>query len=700
VKRMLSSANLGLTGDKEQFAREVAVVRTRLRTISWRTIDTNSKFMSFWDIVVILALLFTALVTPFHLAFIDFNPDVTKAPIDFTSNRIVDSIFMIDLVLQFFMPFRESAKKGGMMVYDNKRIARAYLKSWFFIDLFTCIPWDTAVALIAQAYGWETKGKLFRLLRMLRVLKLMRVMRASRIINRWQNHVSIPFAFTSLMKFGLVCMIIAHWGACSWGYVGYETDDVWTGYGGAGMSWRQKHRIGPSATPFELYAVCLYTAINIIVGGSCEINSGNYLEFYMQAVMLAVGSSVWAYAIGSVCGIVATLDPAKIEYQQTMDEVNHFCKANAIPREFSVKLRSYFRNTIHLVRSRRYEGLLQKMSTRLRGDAAYKMCEFRMRSVHFLVDPDIEPEFMCNLAIKFVTRAYSRLERVPCTDLIIIDRGVVAKLGRLYLGGSCLGKDVILSHDNLRELGDAFSLSFTQTISLTQKDIFGLLPDYPKAYHIVRKAALRMALTRALIKAAQLIKRSKAWQQGRFVGKLCDVFDMAMEEAEESNPEVVRKKMEEEARTKFIPLTLTAQALEQVEKKEKKDAKLAVDYAKTRGQKLWGQISKQNKLQFLEKDDFKPPTMEEQMAQLHAKVHSSQAATNARLDKLEVLLLAISGKLDKPLGSMRQKSRPSRANGNNGSPANGSRRVSQGNHTCRTELNETSQATSSSPFEA
>ena len=97
-----------------------------------------------------------------------------------------------------------------------------------------------------------------------------------------------------------------------------------------------------------------------------------------------------------------------------------------IPSELSVKLRSYFRNTMHQIRAKRYESLLQKMSTRLRGDvsltgsnylpcvllltaggstpltqAAFRMCEYRLRSVPFLVSPDLEPEFMCNLAIKY-----------------------------------------------------------------------------------------------------------------------------------------------------------------------------------------------------------------------------------------------------------------------------------------------------------
>ena len=41
------------------------------------------------------------------------------------------------------------------------------------------------------------------------------------------------------------------------------------------------------------------------------------------------------------------------------------------------------------------------------------------------------------------------------------------------------GKDVILSNDNLRDTGDAIALTFVQTISLSQEDIFGLLPDFP-----------------------------------------------------------------------------------------------------------------------------------------------------------------------------------------------------------------------------
>ena len=334
----------------------------------------------------------------------------------------------------------------------------------------------------------------------------------------------------------------------------------------------------------------MYVALNNIFGGSCEINSATYHEFYAQVVMLLIGSSVWAYIIGSACGIIATLDPAGIEFRQTMDEINFFARDQMLPKELTVRIRSYFRNTVHLIRARRYHSLLQKMSTRLRGDAAYRMCEFRLSNVPYLVDSDLEPEFMCSLAIKYSMAVYSRLERIPCTDLFVVDRGLVAKRGRLGLAADCFGKDVILSNDALRDLGDAIALTFVQTISLTQKDIFELLPDYPRAYHIVRKAALRMALSRALLKAAQILKRMRvADQKDKTLAGVFDelLLDLTMA-SEKEKAEVERK------RQQYIPMSLTNQPVSILGVRLKSSATAAAAAGKQGGQSFskqkWGAI--------------------------------------------------------------------------------------------------------------
>lgn len=124
----------------------------------------------------------------------------------------------------------------------------------------------------SNAYDWESDGKLLRLLRMLRLLKLVRVVKASRLLGRWVDHVSISFAMVSLLKFVFVTVVLAHWGACYWGFLGdtleADLDAPWTGYG-SGQSWRQKAGVSHEATPAEVYGISLYVALNNIFGGRC-----------------------------------------------------------------------------------------------------------------------------------------------------------------------------------------------------------------------------------------------------------------------------------------------------------------------------------------------------------------------------------------------------------------------------------------------
>ena len=453
-------------------------------------------------------------------------PPTWSAPaeaVSFVVNRIIDAVFLMDVIISFFMPFRTSQVEGGTWVHDRKRIMQHYLLTWFVPDLCTCIPFD--VILSASVDGSDPNlNQNLRMVRMVRVLKLVRIVRATRILKRWQDSVAISYAVATLIRFVLITLVLAHWLACFWGILGAphqpSPDDLstlshapdggpnWSGKYGDGLTWIQKYRL-ETLTAFELYGIALYVALNNIFGGASEVNPANPSEFYAQCAMLLLGSSVWAYIIGSACGIIATLDPASIEYRQTIDELNFFCDDQQMPKELRVELRSYFRNTLYNVRLKRYETLLAKMSQKLRGDAAFHMCEYRLSHVPFLVHKQLEVEFMSNLAIRMTPTVYSHLERVPCTRLLIVGRGVVAKRGRLSVSGASLGQDVILSNDNLRDLGDAIALTFVQASCISQKDIFGLLPDYPLAYRIVRRAAMRLALVRALSKAARIARMKK-----------------------------------------------------------------------------------------------------------------------------------------------------------------------------------------------
>ena len=62
----------------------------------WYIMHPESRFMTGWDLFTGVALIFTALITPYELAFLE--PELNAL---FVVNRLIDLTFVIDMVFQF-----------------------------------------------------------------------------------------------------------------------------------------------------------------------------------------------------------------------------------------------------------------------------------------------------------------------------------------------------------------------------------------------------------------------------------------------------------------------------------------------------------------------------------------------------------------------------------------------------------------------
>ena len=87
-------------------------------------------------------LLFTALVTPFEIAFLEAPPPWTTGnTVLFVINKCVDFMFIIDLGMNFFVAF--FSDEESKWIYEPSKIRRRYLRSWFGIDFVSILPFDT-----------------------------------------------------------------------------------------------------------------------------------------------------------------------------------------------------------------------------------------------------------------------------------------------------------------------------------------------------------------------------------------------------------------------------------------------------------------------------------------------------------------------------------------------------------------------------
>ena len=81
----------------EQISHTKAVSDTR----RWYIIDPRtSSWIGYWDLVTSFALLFTAIVTPVEVGFLQIPDDRWSDPL-FLTNRGVDLVFVIDISFQF-----------------------------------------------------------------------------------------------------------------------------------------------------------------------------------------------------------------------------------------------------------------------------------------------------------------------------------------------------------------------------------------------------------------------------------------------------------------------------------------------------------------------------------------------------------------------------------------------------------------------
>jgi potassium channel len=105
-------------------------------------------------------LLFTAVVTPYRVSFSDEDP-IEWIIVD----SIVDSVFAIDIILNFFSAYYDSEDN---LVTNRKQIALKYLRSWLLVDFLAIIP----ISLILNSNkDYNSLARVARLPRLYRLLK-------------------------------------------------------------------------------------------------------------------------------------------------------------------------------------------------------------------------------------------------------------------------------------------------------------------------------------------------------------------------------------------------------------------------------------------------------------------------------------------------------------------------------------------------
>eukprot|EP00966_Prymnesium_polylepis_P327998 7383812-Prymnesium_polylepis.2 len=170
-----------------------------------------------------------------------------------------------------------------------------------------------------------------------------------------------------------------------------------------------------------------------------------------------------------------------------------------MPQELRERVREYMRSSKDLAKSVSYNGLVERLSPTLRGMAVRHMSQQTLTAVWYLAE--CEENFLVEVAVKMGRAGYAPREKVDSEGMRIVMRGVAAKAGAILTktNGGFWGQDMIVTSRALRDLSSVSALSYLEVATLERDDLYACLENYPDSAQLVREAAMKIALQRAVV---------------------------------------------------------------------------------------------------------------------------------------------------------------------------------------------------------
>ncbi|ESO12955.1 hypothetical protein HELRODRAFT_62501 [Helobdella robusta] len=301
-----------------------------------------SAFKTIWDWMILILTFYTSVMVPYNAAF--RSKTIGDIPL-LVVDSVVDVIFFLDIVLNFHTTFVGPA---GEIVSDPKIIRMNYLKSWFVVDLLSCLPYDVFNAF---QHVNESISSLFS------ALKVVRLLRLGRVARKLDHYIEYGAAVLVLLIFMFV--LIAHWFACIWFTIGDSEAR-------AGISYGWLHRLsrevgplyyysntstspphwegGPSST--MAYATALYFTLSCMTSvGFGNVSAYTELEKIFSVFMMIFGSLLYATIFGNVTTIFQQMYSTTGKYHEMLNNVREYMRLHDVPKALNERVMDYVVST-------------------------------------------------------------------------------------------------------------------------------------------------------------------------------------------------------------------------------------------------------------------------------------------------------------------------------------------------------------------
>lgn len=449
-----------------------------------------------------MLLLAIAIVWPYETAFLKPQFDLL-----FVFNCACDAGLLADMIMQFLIAYPDPLRPERV-VRSHKSILVNYLKGWFCFDFLSVLPVDLICMLVTPPQEEGLQSWTIGIIRHFRALRLVRLVRFKSLFERWQNSFGISYAKMTLLKLMATLVLCCHWLACLWGAMAFGQPREETNW----LSALREAKGGPDFSDddhLSVYSLAVYWAIITITSiGYGDITPQTIVEYRVATVCSTVMASIWAYVIGAICGIVATLDQHDISWKRTMDDLNWFMEDKGMPTAMRLRLRRYFHEAKEMKKQTVEKEVITQMSPLLQGEVSMFMHQRWISKVWYL--RDMNREIIVWAARNLTLAVFAPGEEVlDERTLFIVQRGVCSYKGRILVSGDIWGEDMLLSNPFLREQCKERAMSHLAVLTLHIVDLFEVVVCFVEARARLRWAQIQIATMRGVIRIAKKLKAMK-----------------------------------------------------------------------------------------------------------------------------------------------------------------------------------------------
>eukprot|EP00928_Gymnodinium_smaydae_P052929 TRINITY_DN3704_c0_g2_i1.p1 TRINITY_DN3704_c0_g2~~TRINITY_DN3704_c0_g2_i1.p1 ORF type:complete len:768 (+),score=144.00 TRINITY_DN3704_c0_g2_i1:74-2377(+) len=327
-------------------------------------IRERNAFRRLWTVLLSIVLIYTATVFPYRLSFIHFpiprNDHFIDDGVFSIIDIVVELVFLIDLVINFFFTYRDSR---GREVTNFKMIVCQYLRTFFFINLIACLP----IGWIVNAFVEEDSGtegaafaKVGRIARLQRISRLMQLFRLMRIFHF--ARLSAFFTMTSvwrllrdlrsvrILNFLVGLFWTAHMFACGWFLVASwheNVEDTWVGQ-------RVVDSVGTVLSdrpPFEQWLTAVYFILTVFTTvGFGDMNASTPSEILYVMLAMLVGAVVNSIILSEVITIITSVDELARDVSEQKKLISRFAQHTRL----STKLTNSLTDWLDTAKTARY----------------------------------------------------------------------------------------------------------------------------------------------------------------------------------------------------------------------------------------------------------------------------------------------------------------------------------------------------------